>query len=255
MTAERNGPADSGPVSRPKDGGAGAGARAAILGRIRANLAKGGASAAAGTTAGGQAAAVADRISSLETPHLLPERVQKDAAGLEALFKSHLRGQSATVIEVASEADVPAAVAGWLRQTNLPMRLRMGDDQRLGGLPWAKEPALTLEKGRAESTDEVGLSHAVAGVAETGTLVLASGPDNPVTVSFLPENHVVVLRAADIVGPYESAFDRIRRVFGRGAMPRTVNLISGPSRTGDIGGRLVMGAHGPRRMCVVVVKG
>jgi L-lactate dehydrogenase complex protein LldG len=36
-------------------------------------------------------------------------------------------------------------------------------------------------------------------------------------------------------------------------MPRSLNLISGPSRTGDIGGRIVLGAHGPRRLCIVIV--
>jgi len=226
-------------------------ARSAILGRIRSRLAT---RSGDGTTTG-PAAAVAERIATRETSHLLPQRVQRDAAGLEVLFKQHLKGQSATVIDVAAEADVPAAVAAWLRSTNLPMRLRVGADPRLAGMPWSNERALTLETGAARATDEVGISHATAGVAETGTLVLASGPDNPVTVNFLPENHVVVVRATDIVDAYESAFDRIRRLFGKGTMPRTVNMISGPSRTGDIGGRLVMGAHGPRRMCVVVVRG
>jgi L-lactate dehydrogenase complex protein LldG len=93
----------------------------------------------------------------------------------------------------------------------------------------------------------------VAGIAETGTLMLASGPDNPVTVTFLPETSIVVLRRDDLVGPYEAAFGQIRARYGRGAMPRTVNLVSGPSRTADVGGRLVTGAHGPRRFCVVIV--
>lgn len=247
MSADRTG-GGNGAAS----GGSGSG-RAAIFARIRANLAQ--AEPAPGATAERSAAEVAARLATLEASHLVPERVRKEPAALEALFKAHLAGQSATVVDVAGEADVPAAIAGWLRATNLPMRLRFGDDPRLAGLPWSREPALTLERGRAAATDEVGLSHATAGVAETGTLVLASGPENPVTVNFLPENHVVVVRAADIVGPYEAAFDRVRRLFGKGAMPRTVNMISGPSRTGDIGGRLVMGAHGPRRMCVVVVRG
>jgi L-lactate dehydrogenase complex protein LldG len=99
----------------------------------------------------------------------------------------------------------------------------------------------------------VGLSHAVAGIAETGTLMLASGPENPVTITFLPETSIVVLRASDLVGPYEPAFDRIRERYGRGIMPRTLNFVSGASRTADVGGRLVMGAHGPRRFCVVIV--
>jgi L-lactate dehydrogenase complex protein LldG len=219
--------------------------RDAVLGNIRAKLSGGGSS-------GQRAATAAARLAD-QPAHVLPQRVQTDAAGLEALFKAHLTSQSAAIVDVSSDAEIPAAIAGWLRSTNLPMRLRMGDDLRLVALPWSKEPTLTLESGRAAPSDEVGLTHAVSAVAETGTLVLASGPDNPVTVNFLPENHVVIVRAKDIVGPYETAFDRVRSLYGKGTMPRTLNMISGPSRTGDIGGRLVMGAHGPRRMCVIVV--
>ena len=67
--------------------------------------------------------------------------------------------------------------------------------------------------------------------------------------------HIAIVSAKDIVGPYEDAWQRIRARFGPGEMPRTVNFVSGPSRTGDIGGQLVMGAHGPRRMCVIIVDG
>ena len=172
-----------------------------------------------------------------------------------ALFKQHMTGQSATVLEAATAADVPSLVAGYLRQNNLPARLSVGEDAYLAALPWDKELSLERKSGRAQPSDEVGLSHASAAVAETGTLVMASGADNPVTLNFLPETHIVVLEAKDVVGPYEDAWMKIRARFGDRAMPRTVNMISGPSRTGDIGGRLVMGAHGPRRMCVVIVKG
>ena len=89
---------------------------------------------------------------------------------------------------------------------------------------------------------------------QDGTLVLASGADNPVN-SYLPETHIVVVEDKDLVGGYEGAWDKIRARFGRRAMPRTVNLVSGPSRTADIGGQLVMGAHGPRRLCVILVQG
>ena len=199
-----------------------------------------------------RAATVAQRLAK-QAPHLIPERVQKAKPELDALLVSHLKGQSATIAEAKTEAEVPTAIAAFLRSANLPMRLRMGDDARLAQLPWSSEPTLTVEKGRAKGDDTVGLSHAFAGIAETGTLLLASGTDNPVTLNFLPETHVVVLKRSDIAGPYEEAFDRVRAALGRGTMPRTLNMISGPSRTGDIGGRLVMGAHGPRRMCVVIV--
>jgi L-lactate dehydrogenase complex protein LldG len=97
------------------------------------------------------------------------------------------------------------------------------------------------------------MSWAAAAVAETGTLVLASGPDNPVTITFVPETHIVVVGRSQVAGHYEDAWTAVRERFGDREMPRTVNFVSGPSRTADIGGKLVLGAHGPRRLCVVVV--
>jgi L-lactate dehydrogenase complex protein LldG len=222
------------------------GRRDQIFGAIRGRL-------GAGSGAPARIAAVERRLAGGEGRHLQPERVDKDAAGLRALFKAQLTAAFATVVEVPDEAGVPAAIAAYLRGANLPLVVRAGGDPWLGQLAWSREPALTVRHGRAEPSDEVGVTHALAGVAETGTLVLASGADNPVTVTFLPETSVVVLSAADLVGPYEEAFDRVRAKLGRGTMPRTLNLVSGPSRTADVGGRLVTGAHGPRRLCVVLV--
>jgi L-lactate dehydrogenase complex protein LldG len=147
---------------------------------------------------------------------------------------------------------VPSAIAGYLRANNLPACLRAGLDPELVKLPWEREPTLELQRGRAEAADQVGLTRAIAGVAETGTLILASGPDNPVTLNFLPETHIVLLSAKDIVGSYEDAWIKLRERFGK-SLPRTVNMISGPSCTGDIGSTIIRGAHGPRRMCVIVV--
>jgi L-lactate dehydrogenase complex protein LldG len=83
--------------------------------------------------------------------------------------------------------------------------------------------------------------------------MLASGPENPVTLAFLPEVHLVVLRKEAIVGAYEEALARIGAELGPLSLPRTLNLVTGPSRTGDIGGRIVMGAHGPKRLAVILV--
>lgn len=197
-------------------------------------------------------AAVEDRLKGPPAP-LVPDRAQRGATERAALFKGFLEGQAATVVDVASAAEVPAAVTAYLRQNNLPMRVRMGDDAYLAGLDWSKAPALERMPGRATGTDEVGLSRATAAVAETGTLVLASGHDNPVTVTFLPETHIVVVEKNAVVGGFEGVWERLRARFGRRQMSRTVNFVSGPSRTADIGGQLVMGAHGPRRLCVIMV--
>jgi L-lactate dehydrogenase complex protein LldG len=110
---------------------------------------------------------------------------------------------------------------------------------------------LSITKGASQGDDEVSVTAAYAGIAETGTLLLHSGPASPTTLNFLPDNHIVVLRASQIVGAYEDAWDRLRAA---GALPRTVNMITGPSRTGDIEQTIMLGAHGPRRLHIVLVE-
>jgi L-lactate dehydrogenase complex protein LldG len=196
--------------------------------------------------------AVAARLGG-QGPHLVPQRAQQGRAELRRLFAEQLTAANATVETVGSSADVPAAIAAYLRGQNLPLVVRTGDDAYLSALDWTRAGAMDVQTGRAQGSDDVGVTHAVAGVAETGTLVLASGHENPVTITFLPETSIIVVEARHLVGPYESAFDAVRKRFGMGTMPRTLNLVSGPSRTADVGGRLVTGAHGPRRLHVIVV--
>ena len=68
----------------------------------------------------------------------------------------------------------------------------------------------------------------------------------------MPENHFVVVLVGDIAGSYEECWSKLRSTYGEGRMPRTVNLISGPSRTADIEQTIVMGAHGPRTLVVFI---
>jgi L-lactate dehydrogenase complex protein LldG len=183
---------------------------------------------------------------------IVPARGQVDGRERVALFKTMAESVHATVTEVASSADIPAEVARYLRESNLPATLRMGADPRLAGLPWDKT-LQDVTTGASDGHDLNGLSHAFGGVAETGTLILLSGPDNPTTINFLPDTHIVVLSGAEIVGDYETAWERLRGALGKGAMPRLVNMITGPSRSGDIEQKLLLGAHGPRRLHIVVV--
>lgn len=177
-------------------------------------------------------------------------RVQVPRDDLLALFRGYLEGQAATVIDVDAAAAIPAAIADYLRANNMPAKLRMGDDPDLANLDWTTAANLERLSGAAAPDDAVGLSHAVAGAAETGTLFLASGAANPVTTYFMPETHIIVVRARDIFPSYEDAWDVIRA----SAMPRTVNMISGPSRTADIAATLVRGAHGPKELCVIILR-
>jgi L-lactate dehydrogenase complex protein LldG len=196
-------------------------------------------------------AAVDDRLR--RAPRgVIPARGELVAAARLQLFRRMAEKVFATVARVTTADEVPAAVADYLRAHNLPARVRAGQDPALVGLPWANT-AIDLSAGPSDGSDPVGLSRATAGVAETGTVVLASGPDNPTTLAFLPETHIVVVRAEDIVADYETAWQMIRRMFGKGQMPRTVNWITGPSRSADIEQTLLLGAHGPQRLHLVVV--
>lgn len=185
--------------------------------------------------------------------HLVPARGQVGSEARIALFKSFLAAQGTDLIEIDDPAEIPAAVAGYLEARGFPLRVRTGSDPLFAALPWTK--ALVRDAGAAHPDDTTGLSRAIAGVAETGTLVLASGAHNPTTLALLPETHIVVVRRAAIVGSYEEAVALVSGELGSGSLPHTLNLVTGASRTGDIGGRIVMGAHGPRRLAVILLGG
>ncbi|MFL5127007.1 MAG: lactate utilization protein C [Microvirga sp.] len=185
---------------------------------------------------------------------VIPARGQVSGEALVEVFRAQAEAALATVRVVDSVAEVPRAVAEFLRDHNLPATLRMGDDPRLKAMPWG-ETALEMSQGRSDGSDLNAVSHALAGVAESGTAVMVSGPENPSTLNFLPDNHIVVIAAKDIAGDYERVFAKLRATYGKGQMPRTVNFITGPSRSGDIEQTLLLGAHGPRRLHLVVVKG
>ena len=187
------------------------------------------------------------------SPGPIPKRTEGTRGELVAQLKTRLEALAATA-EIAPIAEIPTRVAEFLKNSNLPARIRSGADLLLSGLDWSKTPALTVEHGPADPKDEVSLTHAISAAAETGTLVFVSGADNPTTLNFLPETEIVVVRAEDVEGSYEATWGRIRALYGDRTMPRTVNWVSGPSRTGDIDQTIVLGAHGPRRLHVVIAE-
>jgi L-lactate dehydrogenase complex protein LldG len=195
--------------------------------------------------------AVAERFKDLPRT-TAPQRVAAPNTDLVACFIEELERQLATVKQVAGRSEIPAAVADYLRAHNQPLRLRHGSDARLAGLDFNALPDFEVETGPAAPDDSTGLSCAFSGIAETGTMALLSGPENPVTLGFLPDTHIIIVPRGRIVATYEDAFALLRAEMRTAAMPRTLNLISGPSRTADIGGRIVIGAHGPRRLLALI---
>ncbi len=186
--------------------------------------------------------------------NLVPERGQGSGAALIDHFVAEAERATATVERLTSREQVPAAVAAYLERHALPAELKVSP--ALKGLDWAGQTALRAEFGRAGGDDHVGVSEAFAGIAETGTLVLLSGPETPATLNFLPDTHFVVLKAARIGGSYEDAWARLRQERGPdGFMPRVVNWITGPSRSADIELILLLGVHGPRRLHILLIDG
>ena len=196
-------------------------------------------------------AAVAARIEK-HPRGVIPQRGQLPPQERVNLFAKMVEAANGTAEILPRREDVPAAVAALLRKHNLPMQVRRGDDPRLAALPWQVRRTLEVTTGASDGHQLVAVSHAFGGVAETGTLIMASGPDNPTTLNFLPDTHIVVIERQDIAGDYETVWQRVRDTFGD-ALPRAINMITGPSRSADIAQILILGAHGPRRLHVLVV--
>lgn len=220
-------------------------ARSRILARIR--------HAASRDDEAARAAAVDDRLDNPRR-NIVPDRGQGDEAHRIAVFQRMMEGVGGTVEVLDDVNDVPVSVAEYLRNTNRPARIRHGSDEALSKLPWHRTHTLEVEEGRARDSDTASLTHAFAGVAESGTIVQLSGSANPTTLNFLPEAHIVLLEAKDLHGSYEEVWTRLREIHGAGRMPRTVNMISGPSRTADIEQTIVRPAHGPKDMHVIIVR-
>jgi L-lactate dehydrogenase complex protein LldG len=184
--------------------------------------------------------------------HLIPARSRLPHAQQVDLFVRNVEKEFGSVTRVADMDAVPAAVADYLAAQNLPSSLVMAPHPALRAIPWTTRPLLDIREGKAEATDAVSIQHGFAGIAETGTLMLPSAPERPVTLNLLADTEILVLRASDIVGAYEDVWDKLRSEIG--AMPRNVMLITGPSRSADIEQTLELGAHGPRRLHVVLVE-
>ena len=164
-------------------------------------------------------------------------------------FVAKLHAVNVSVTRLPDLRGVSAAVARHMDAHRLGSMLVVAPDPDLAAIHWPNR--LRIEHRAARGEDRISVTGAFAGIAETGTLVLLSGPHGPTTLNFLPGDHMVVLAAERVVAGTEEVWARLRRACG--TMPRTVNLITGPSRTADIEQTLQVGAHGPRRLHLLLI--
>lgn len=203
--------------------------REAVLASIRSAL---GRSAVA-------AAPIAPLAGSGPRPALAGERVER--------FVAKMREKAATVERLAGLADVGAAVARYVAAVPAGPALRVS--RALSSLSWPSQ--LSVQHGAAVREDETSVTPCFAAVAESGAIVTLSGPDTPSTLNFVPDTHIVVVHASQVVAHYEDVWAQWRA--SALPMPRTVNIISGPSRTADIEQTIQLGAHGPRRLHILLI--
>ena len=166
-------------------------------------------------------------------------------------FADRATAAAAEVKRLASAEEIPVVVAEVLRARNLPAIVHLPPDPVLRKLNWDATPGLTL-KGEPPGPDEAALATASFGIAETGTLVYPATETRPASWHFRAGLEIAVIAADSIQSDLESVLARIR---SGGAFPSTINLVTGPSRTGDIEQTLELGAHGPKELVVLIVPG
>jgi L-lactate dehydrogenase complex protein LldG len=163
-------------------------------------------------------------------------------------FLAKIEAVSGIVTRVQSAAQISGVVEAHVQQWSLAPDLVVAPDPDLEDIAWSN--VFTVQRRAAAGSDHISVTSAFAGVGETGSLVLLSSPRSPTTLNFLPEDHLIVLARSRIVPHLEDVWARLRGEADD--MPRTVNFITGPSKTGDVEQIIQEGAHGPRRLHVIL---
>ena len=211
--------------------------RAAILSRL---------SQALGHDTNANSTAIAQRL----TEHARGPQPQWQETPVER-FLAKLAKFSGTCTKIGTQAETVQAVSDYLTAQKLPMRLALAPNPLLDGISWPE--GWQVKRGCAQGEDLTGLAVAYCGIAETGSLVMLSGLDSPTTLNFLPDDFLCVLDEKRIVPRMEDAWALMREEHRD--MPRSTNIITGPSRTADVEQTIQLGAHGPRRLHVLLLRG
>ena len=183
---------------------------------------------------------------------------------LTQVLTHHLTNQSAQVKhlpnKVAIYNELVSINSAWnqTRTTQKTNQIFAGDNPFIQSLFENKGNELILSpwQGQEKIPDDglIALATASAAASETGTLFLTSGNENPTPLNFVSDCHVILLNKADIFKSYEQAYHHAlaHNKQHSNTIPRTINMISGPSRTADIEQTLTLGAHGPIELYVLI---
>ena len=151
---------------------------------------------------------------------------------------------------VESFAQVPGAVEKFLNEHELPNEMVMGKTPFLSSFEWPD--GWSIHNRTATKTDQVSVTGIVCAVAETGTIVIASDPLVSSTHLYLPENHIAIFNAGQVVRHLEDALQMLSKNILESS--RGVHMVTGPSKTADVEQTIQYGAHGPRRLHTIVIQ-
>jgi len=220
-------------------------AREAILGRVKAACGR-----SDGQHITPASTPVADVLSQL--PQDVQQRITQpvcltqpaEPQSLTDTLIEKMEAVQMSVVRLQTRDDVIDAVNWYLQEHGIEGGLSVSPS--LDALHWPSD----VHVGPATGHEATSVTTAMSAVAETGSVTLNSGPESPSTLNFLPENHIVVLHESQIVASLDDVWTQVRNL---ASLPRAVNLVTGPSRTGDIEQTIELGAHGPRRMHILLV--
>ena len=170
----------------------------------------------------------------------MTEMLERFTRGLEKVFATHET--------VTTEAQISKAIERYLNQLDAGDELVVAPAVSKAGLLDNSSLQQRLAPTRGNEKNAVTLAY--AGIAETGSLVMLSAADTPMTTNFLPDNFICVLKTRDVLNDMEALWSRMASE--QRTMPRCLSLITGPSRTADVEQIIQMGAHGERRVHVIL---
>ena len=147
---------------------------------------------------------------------------------------------------VIKENELPEVLIALLRERKID-RVQAWDQVPGLDLDRLSQAGIAVEQ-EADESIKAGITGALGGIAETGTLLIPAGQGQPLSASLLPEIHIAVLRAGVLVASLERALSLPEVSDGPGTV-----LVSGPSRTADIEMTLTIGVHGPGELHVFIL--
>ncbi len=188
----------------------------------------------------------------------LPEVVVEDPM---ARFAAELEACGGKAFRAETEEEAKSQI---LEMTNAwkGKPVAVSQDLPLPAAEWLEEAGFEVIRPVGENDDRdrikragVGLTGCDWAIAETGTLVLLSGPGRPRLYSLLPEVHIAIVQEEQILPHLSAAAPPLKKALrqARGKRISCANLITGPSRTADIELTLIQGVHGPREVRAILL--